>query len=289
MERIVVGVDGSACAAAALRWGLQEAKLRDCAVTAVMVWDYLGQHHPDGSTTFEPGYDAHAAEQALDSFVVAAVGPTDRTRLGTDLVFDLPVRGIVEASQSASLLVLGARGQGGFEELLLGSVSQGTLRGAACPVVVVRTPPAGEPTEHGRVVVGVDGSAGGDAALRWAGQEAQIRGAELRVVHAAPSAYVDVPLPDPVRVIDVVQREANAVLEQAILRCDLPASVKVHPLSATGSPAKALLQASRDADLVVVGRTGRSLLRDLLVGSVATQISHHSTIPAVFVSTNDTP
>lgn len=288
MDKLVVGVDGSACAAAALRWGLREAQLRRCEMVAVMAWDYLGQHHADGSTTFDPDYDAHAAEEALDSFVTAAVGATDRERVSTELIFDLPARGMVQASQSASLLVLGARGQGGFKELLLGSVSQRALHHATCPVVIVRTPTTGDMSEHGRIVVGVDGSPAGDAALRWAGQEAQIRGAELRVVHAAPSAYVDSPLPDPVRVIDVVQREANAVLEQAILRCDLPASVKIDPVAADGSPAKALLDASSDADLVVVGRTGQSLLRGLLVGSVATQLSHHSIVPTVFASSSGT-
>lgn len=287
MERIVVGVDGSACAAAALRWALCESELRGCAVTAVMVWDYLGQHHPDGATTFEPSYDAHAAEEALNHFVLIAVGESDAGRVDKEVVFDLGARGMVEASKTASLLVLGARGLGGFKELLLGSVSQRCLHEAACPVAIVRAPPSVPATEHGRIVVGVDGSPTSNAALGWAGQEALYRGAELTVVHAAPSVLLDLPLPDPVRVIDVVNKEANAVLEQALLHVKLPTSLKVHLLQATGSPAKALLRACLDADLVVVGRAGRSLLGGRLLGSVATQISHHSTVPAVFVSSHD--
>lgn len=287
MERIVVGVDGSDCAAAALLWALHESELRGCALTAVMVWDYLGQHHPDGSTAFEPSYNAQQADEALNRFVVDAVGESDSGRVGTELMFDLAARGMVEASKTASLLVLGARGLGGFRELLLGSVGQRCLHEAACPVAIVRTPRAVTVTDHGRVVVGVDGSPASNAALRWAGQEALYRGAELTVVHAAPSVFLDLPLPDPVRVIDVVNKEANAVLEHALADLKLPTSVKVHLVQATDSPAKALLQACLEADLVVVGRAGRGLLRGRLLGSVATQISHHSTVPAVFVSSHD--
>jgi nucleotide-binding universal stress UspA family protein len=77
------------------------------------------------------------------------------------------------------------------------------------------------------------------------------------------------------------------VLERSIAHAALPASVNVEVVPATGSPAKALLDACSDADLIVLGRAGRSLLRGRVLGSVATQISHHARIPAVFVNADD--
>ncbi|MGE0308342.1 MAG: universal stress protein [Acidimicrobiia bacterium] len=291
MEQIMVGIDGSSSAGAALRWALQESTLRSGSVTAVMVWDYLDQHHTDSSTEFDPAYDAVAAEAALKRFITTAVGETNGGQVGTEVVCDLVARGLVRASKDASLLVLGARGRGGFAELLLGSVSQRCLHKASCAVAIVRSPPAENTREHGRIVAGVDGSADGQAALRWAAQEAAHRDAQLRVVHAAQptqSTYFDLPLPDPVRAVDVANREANAILEHAISQLN-PSSVKVEAVPATGSPAKALLNACEEADLVVIGRAGHSALRSRLVGSVATQISHHSKVPAVFVNSQDAP
>ncbi len=287
MERIVVGLDGSGCAAAALRWALRESDLRGSQVTATMVWDYLNQHHADGSVVFDPEYGAGTAQRALEAFVIAAVGESDANRVGANVVFDLAARGLVEASMSASLLVVGARGLGGFKELLLGSVSQRCLHEAACPVAIVRTTGAEEFQAHGRIVAGVDGSTDGQAALRWAAQEAVHRAAVLRVVHAAQPAFVDVPLPDSVRAVDVIHKEANAVLEQSIARAVLPASVDLEVVPATGSPAKALLDACTDADLIVLGRAGRTLLRGRVLGSVATQVSHHARIPAVYINADD--
>lgn len=287
MEQIIIGMDGSSGAAGALRWALREGDLHGGPVTATLVWDYLNQHHSDGSTTFHPGYDSAAAQEALASFVAGAVGERDANRVGLNLVFDLVAHGLVGASTAASLLVVGARGLGGFKELLLGSVSQRCLHGAACPVAIVRTVAADQSHEYRRVVVGVDGSSDSQAALRWAAVEAVRRSAVLRVVHAAQPALVDVPLPDPVRAIDVIHKEANAVLEQALVRAALPDTLTVEVKPATGSPAKALLDACVDADLIVLGRAGRGLLGGGGLGAVATQVSHHSRVPAVFVKADD--
>jgi nucleotide-binding universal stress UspA family protein len=180
--------------------------------------------------------------------------------------------------------VVGARGLGGFKELLLGSVSQRVLHEAACPVAIVRRPPGDSTGDHGTVVVGIDDSDQGHAALIWAAKEAAYRGAVLRVVHTLQPSYIEGPLPTPVDAIGTIHREARAVLEQAISSADIEPNIEIESVAATGSPAKAILEACSDADLVVVGRTGRSLLRSRLLGSVATQISHHAPIPAVFVS-----
>ena len=211
MDRIVVGADGSESSRNAIRWALREADLRGCPITAVLVWDYLNQHHPDRSTTFDSTYDAHRAGMALDSFVAAAVGASDAGRVDKKLVFDLASRGMLEASSEAALAAVGARGVGGFKELLLGSVSQRLLHEAACPVAIVRRSTFDGIEPNGRVVVGVDDSDHGQAALMWAAQEAAFRGAQLRVVHAFQPSYVDAPLATPVDAIDTIHREGRGI------------------------------------------------------------------------------
>ena len=255
-----------------------------------MVWDYLNQHHPDGSTRFDPEFDAVKAASALDTYVSKAVGAERAASIDKQLVFDLAARGLLEAAQTATLLVLGARGLGGFKELLVGSVTQRCLREAACPVAVVHDASDESTAEHGRIVVGVDGSKYGQAALKWAAREASLRHAKLRVVHAFRAASVDISfLPEPVSIEQIGHKEGRAVLESAVMSAKLPDSLDVELLPETGSPAKALLEASIDADLIVVGRVGRSLLRGLTFGSVATQISHHSKVPAVLVNRTEGP
>ncbi|GID98222.1 universal stress protein [Amorphoplanes digitatis] len=87
---------------------------------------------------------------------------------------------LIRESATADLLVLGHRGRGGFAALLLGSVAIKVAAHAACPVLITRgPPPAG-----GDVVVGVDGSAAGGAAIGFAFQEAALRGVGLRALHA---------------------------------------------------------------------------------------------------------
>lgn len=288
MENIIVGVDGSPHSAYALRWALDEARLHQSALTAVLTWDYLGQHHPDGSTDFDPTFNPEEADRSIKAFVLAAVGAEKVALVATQAVFGLPAEGLLEAAKSANLLVLGARGLGGFRELLLGSVSQRCLHEAKCAVAIVRSDSTARATEFGRVVVGVDGSNHGDAALAWAVREAGRRDAKLRVVHARAANSIDIAfLPSPTTATAVATKHAKALLDAALARVPVPEGLDVEVVPASGSPADALLAASHDADLVVVGRAGRSLLTRMALGSVATQISHHSQVPAIFVSATD--
>lgn len=138
---IVAGFDGSAQAAAALRWAAEEAKLRGARLRAVYAWSYLDQ----AGKTFDPGFGEDDVRRLLDD-AIDELGPEaadiDIERV---IVNDLPARGLLEAAQDADLVVVGARGVGGFRGLLLGSVSQQVAHHAPCPVVIVpqrRTPPA---------------------------------------------------------------------------------------------------------------------------------------------------
>jgi nucleotide-binding universal stress UspA family protein len=118
---IYVGTDGSAGAAAALRWAAREGELRNLPVTAVVAWDFLNQARPSGIDEFDPTYSEEDALAVLHEWVVSAVGPERASTIGRISVCDLPWRALVETSREADLLVVGARGSGGFLGLRIGS------------------------------------------------------------------------------------------------------------------------------------------------------------------------
>ena len=182
-KSIIVGVDDSAGAGDALRWALTEADLHDAQVTAVLAWGFLDQHQAIPAERFDPTYGADEAAGALRSHLTAAIGAERAARVLATAVCDLPARALLDASRQADLLVVGARGLGGFEGLLLGSVSQHCLHHSAVPIAVVRVGPTREGRPP-RVVVGVDGSDNAQHALRWALEEARCRTAQLDVVTA---------------------------------------------------------------------------------------------------------
>ena len=164
MEGIVVGVDESPNATQALRFAVEEGAIRHQPVTAVMAWGYIAQRNVEPNQPFNPDYHEADARAALTELVRRAVGTDSGVTL--KLVCDLAPRALLEAADGATLLVVGARGVGGFEGLLLGSVSRQVLHHATCPVAVVR---AGDQAPViRRIIVGVDGSE--PAATRCAGR-----------------------------------------------------------------------------------------------------------------------
>jgi len=135
-QGVVVGVDGSEHADRALQWAADEAKRRGATVTAVMAWGLLDQRHLDPHEKYDPNYNASTARAVLDQVVATRLG--DDAKIDREVVNDLPARALLEASDASELLVVGARGFGGFKDLLLGSVSHRCLARSSCPTVVVR-------------------------------------------------------------------------------------------------------------------------------------------------------
>lgn len=138
-RRIVVGVDGSEHAARALRWALDEARIRAATVLAVHAWQY-----PSVGVTGFPVPEvamegiAQSAQETLDH---AIDDQDDQMADGVDvercLVMGPAAQALLDAARGADLLVLGSRGRGGFAGLLLGSVSQQCAHHSPCPVVLV--------------------------------------------------------------------------------------------------------------------------------------------------------
>jgi nucleotide-binding universal stress UspA family protein len=285
MTEIVIGIDGSPGSAVALRWAVREAEFRQAKVTALLAWGLLDQHHATGEE-FDPAYDSRDAAEALAAVVTAAVGPDVAGTITERVVCDLPARALIDASETADLVVVGARGLGGFRRLLLGSVSEQVLHHARCPVAVVRE--VAEGTRAGtaeRVVVGVDGSEDARRALRWALDEGRARGATVQVVHAWAPPFVDISGLLPVSGDADVQRAAEQVLQDMVAAADTT-GVAVESVAVPGPPSAAILEAAAGAGLVVVGSRGRGGFAGLLLGSVGRQVAAHAPCPVVVVPSN---
>jgi nucleotide-binding universal stress UspA family protein len=142
------------------------------------------------------------------------------------------------------------------------------------------------------IIVGIDGSGHSHQALEWAVHEAAIRHAPLTVltVNQAVTGYWGGPVASPgdpdraAHVRDKAQEETDSVLEQADPE-SRPPSVTVRAV--TGLPAEELLNASADADLLVVGSRGAGGFKRLLMGSVSTQVTHHAHCPVVVIPSKD--
>lgn len=137
MGKIVVGVDGSDGARAALHWALDEATVRGAELAVVAAWQSSAVAGLASVGAF-PARDLieQSARDRLDE-VVAAEGLADRDDVTVTLVESSPAPALLDAAADADLLVVGSRGHGGFAGMLLGSVSQHCVTHAPCPVVVV--------------------------------------------------------------------------------------------------------------------------------------------------------
>jgi nucleotide-binding universal stress UspA family protein len=141
MGVIVVGIDHSAGAKAALRFALEEARLRQATLRVVHAWQFgyigaTGLELPAVGGELEDF--RQGAEAALDETLREVVADGDSVTIERRLDQGAPAAVLVEESRAADLLIVGSRGHGGFAQLLLGSVSQQCAQHAFCPVVIVR-------------------------------------------------------------------------------------------------------------------------------------------------------
>lgn len=284
MGEIVVGVEESEGAAQALRWAAREADLRGWGLTAVMAWGFLDQHHSIVGERFDPAYGEPDAAEAMLGIVSRALGPDGTRKVRRRAVCDLPAPALLEASADADLLVVGARGMGGFKGLMLGSISQQCLHHSTVPTAVVRSEPAAR-DQRSRIVVAVDGSEAAQRALVWAVDEAKARGAEITAVHAwhppyvASEPYLEMAF-DP----GEFEKAACEVLAAAVARTDTEGVPgPVNQVVFNGSAARAVLETAEGADLIVMGSRGLGGFKGLLLGSVTTQVAHHAATTVVVI------
>jgi len=278
---VVVGIDGSDRSRLALKWAADEARRRSVPLLVLYAWISEPENPP---AWFEPGTSPGSSGQAVIDDAVGLVATRHPSLAVQGRAIEWPAAMVLtSASRSAGLLVVGARGLGGFRELLLGSVSDQCIQYAHGPVAVVHggsdDPPAASPKP--RLVVGIDGSPGSFRALRWALEEARIRQASVEAVFAwhYPALYSVVMGP-----VETYRSAADEIVAAVTAHAtDLAPELAFRAVSEARPTVPALLEASRGADLLVVGSQGHGSFHDALLGSVAHRCARHARCPVVVV------
>jgi nucleotide-binding universal stress UspA family protein len=139
MKTIVVGMDGSEQAARALRWATDEARVHGARLVVIAAWREPLPIDAAGMGVVPPDV-SDEIEQGTRRMLSGQLGGADVTGVEVEhrVIEEDPVAALLEASEDADLLVLGAREHGGLTSLLVGSVSDSLVHRAKCPVVVVR-------------------------------------------------------------------------------------------------------------------------------------------------------
>ncbi|MEU3983353.1 universal stress protein [Streptomyces sp. NPDC026672] len=275
---LVVGVDGSEPSLRAVDWAADEAALLGAPLR--IVYASLWERYEGAALAREINTPSEhvGAEDILALAAHRARRHHADLPVSTVSVPEEPEYVLVREGHGATAVVVGTRGRGGLAELLLGSVSLTVATAADCPVVVVRGGDGGRAADgrHGRVVVGASDTP--TAAVRLAHDEARRRGAVLDAVRAwrCPTHdTADLPL-----VTGEAERlhEERAAKQLEAALAGAPADVELRPRTAEGPARRVLLAASRDADLLVVGRR-----RPGHLGRVAHTLLHHADCPVVVV------
>ncbi|MFE0453825.1 universal stress protein [Streptomyces sp. NPDC058914] len=262
---VVVGVDGSSTALTAVEAAATAAARRGAALRVVHAEVPIKPR----LVVPDPAVRTLVLEAAAHALQVAPeVGVTPAVVMG-DVVHVLEAE-----SQAADLIVVGSRGTGGITGLLLGSTPVSLAARSHCPVMTVGEKHRAS-ADAGPVVLGVDGSPDSDEAVDVAFVEAAQRQAELVAVHAwQPDKASPGTAPE----------SAEQLLAQALAgHTDTFPDVTVRRDLVGGKASEVLLEASKAAQLLVVGARGRSGLAGLLLGSVSQAVMTRAHCPVVTV------
>ncbi|MEU0568517.1 universal stress protein [Nonomuraea sp. NPDC005983] len=278
--RIVVGVDGSAPATAAVEWAADDARRSGLTLRVVHVcepWPH-GVGEPRGD------YCAGALEAAAD----LARGLAPDVEVTTAMLAGNVIEALIAESASVGSVVLGSRGLGGFAGMVLGSVGMAVAGHAQGPVVIVRDPSAAglgpEPVEHGQIAVGFDGSEHSEAAMEYALTQARARDARLRVVYAwQPPIFSPYAAGYGGVLEDVFQQEVRAARERVAPWREKYPEVEITEQEVCEHPVSALIKAAAAVDLLVVGSRGLGGFASAVLGSVSHAVLHHVTCPVAVV------
>lgn len=300
--RIVVGVDRSDPALAAMRWAKAEAEIRGAALDLVHAWSWpvplVSSELAMISLPAPPIDDMRAAaleviaEMSAEAFGHDTEGPAVIAHAAEANAADL----LLSTSSGAEMIVVGSKGHNALYSALIGSVSRQVAHHADVPVVIVR--PAGNDDgaeaawaddsndDNRPILVGVDGSDQSLAALAWAGREAELHGRPLTVLTTWDYPAIQVAsmtLGNVLPPAGLMEEAAANSLHTWMADVPIPASVEVTSTAIEGSPAQAILESAESAHMLVIGARGSGGFANLRMGSVANRVIAHSPCPVVVV------
>lgn len=277
---IVVGVDGSPSSDAAVRWAAHEAVLRHEPITLIGTFrmnhvstlnDELREH----IYQLRENHIERILKKASD-MVTARIGGATVPAVHMRAEYGHPVTGLVDAAKNARLLVVGCRDLGTLDRILLGSVSNGVVHHAHCPVAVIHDEKV--PDTRAPILLGVDGSPASETAIAVAFDEASHRKVPLIAVHAW-DVYTFF---GPERTLDIVESEAHEILAERLAGWqERYPDVNVVRRVVLDAPDRYLVEHAKHAQLVVVGSHGRGGFAGMLLGSVSSLVVQASEVPVI--------
>lgn len=282
---VVVGVDGSEGSLRAVEWAALEANrhsspLRIVSAPALVPRIHAYNASPQAIASAMRG----VAARALDAAITRSEEVAQGLPVTTGLLSGPPALAVAECGAEASMLVMGARGAGGFAAMTLGSVSRYVASRAPCPVVVVREESM---VVRREIAVGIRDPQDTTQTLAFAFEEAALRGADLVAVHTwfwFPSALhlgtAELRPADPDRIAAETASSLAAALGE--WRNKYP-GVRVRHDIIHGHPARVLASYSARADLVVLGRHGHPADAGPGIGSIQHAVLDHAHGPVAVV------
>jgi nucleotide-binding universal stress UspA family protein len=275
---IVVGYDGSPAAAEALSWAAREASARRTPLTVFLASDLA----PAGEQSVQSlaAIARKRGDYALARGLRYAESAADPSRVRVELTREPPAQALCERSETAQMVVLGSHGHGRLPGLLLGSVPWKVAAYGHGKVIVVRGKWKYVNAAPGPVVAGVDGSLASEDAVAFAFEEAALRGVPLVAVCA---------LADSPGVLGEARRLGEEFSQVMTWLENEHPDIEVVRQVVAGAPRSALLDAAQGAQLVVVGSLGRTGMPEMLLGSVAQALLHHSSCPVGIVHPQPIP
>jgi nucleotide-binding universal stress UspA family protein len=279
---IVVGIDGSPAGLRAVDLAVREAGLRNLPVRLVYASTWTS--HPAWVDVMPS--EQFAADLMEDEPRRAMREALDRVGqsvpVSSEIVPGYPGSVLVEESRQAALLVVGHRGHDSVAGRTLGSVARSVAGHAHCPVLVAR----GSLDATGYVIVGVAGSTQGDPTLGFAFEAAALRDARLLALHTWTGPHST----GPGDMLPLVYEPDAAAAEEARVLAEALAGwqtkypdVVVHQRVLRSRPGPALVEATGNAQLAVVGAHGRHGVPGWLVGSVPHLLLHQARCPVAVV------
>jgi nucleotide-binding universal stress UspA family protein len=288
MEPVVtVGLDGSPESLAAARWAAGEAERRGFTLRLLHAWPLLAAEPPGVPPEADQNYWARRIVHKTRAELQAR---HPGLSVVDDLVADDAEQALLRAASESEMVVLGSRGLLPVESYFLGDISMPVVAHAERPVVLVRAGgdgdgPQPDRTGAGGVAVALKLHGPCDDLLEFGFRTAAARGVPLRAVHGR-SLPVDAYVPWGVdhEVAEEVAQEAQQLLDRTLRpwRDRFPQVETVDSLALI-SPAKAVVQAAEDVDLLVVGRRRHRRPLAPHLGSVAQAAIHHAHCPVAVV------
>lgn len=295
---ITVGFDGSPESRAAAEWAAREAKMRGTTLKLLHVWERVPEPIAQAPRLSGETHRHRSGEIPRDAAEDLRMRHPGVEVKAEDLV-GRPSEVLGKSTRSTELLVLGSRGLSGIGGFLLGSVGLAVVAHTACPVVLVRAgeqtadrhemDPAGIPSPaapDAPVVLGLDTDRPDPSVIEFAFEAAAARETVLRIVHAwdRPSYYSYGGAAELWQYEDLAQEQAIALTEALRRWREKYPSVDVAEVSRLGHAADQLINASREASLVVVGRRIRRNPFGMHIGPVTHAVLHHAAAPVAVVA-----